>query len=62
MSKYQAQSNADDHRAQDVYNVINLATDQLVVERAVQLIERYILEKWHETPSLPISHNSASVG
>lgn len=58
MAKYQAQSNKDDSRALNVFNVIKLTTDQLAVERALQLIDSYILEKWHEISRLPVSHDA----
>ncbi len=58
MSKHQAQTKADDSGALDVSNVISLATDQLAVEKAVRLIDTYILEKWQEIPRLPVSHNA----
>jgi|HubBroStandDraft_5_1064220.scaffolds.fasta_scaffold351543_3 hypothetical protein len=58
MSKYQAQSNAEDSGALDVSKVIKLTTDQLAIERAVQLMDSYILEKWQEIPRPPVSHDA----
>ncbi len=56
MSKRQPRSNADS-KAPDVSKVIKLPTNHVAVERAFQLIDSYIIEKWHEIPRLPVSHD-----